>query len=106
LYAALDVQLPWVGLKQEVEKDREAHIQLRKEAVEDPDTFWAARKKQLGTLPKEIKTFSDAVAKLGPDEVPNYEELANVLRETNEMPPKFYTLIHTACVKMKNVRHL
>jgi hypothetical protein len=98
LFAAFRVKLPWHGLKADQKED---HIQRRREAFEDRQVFWEAMKVDHPTLPEEMKKFFDAIAKLEPDDIPKYEELAKILSDTSDMPPEFYTWVATYHVVMK-----
>jgi hypothetical protein len=109
LFSLLDtflVKLPWHNAEEEAKEAGEAPIDRQRrqlqEAFNGREEFWAHMKGQLATLPDELKLFFDAIAAIEPNDVPDYVGLAEILSPTNNMPPKFYELIHTACVVMKN----
>jgi hypothetical protein len=93
LLECLGAKLPWVDILIE----NEAYGRQRTEIFDDCNAFWSAMLATCPTLPKEMKEFLDAIALIGPNDVPKYQELKTILSGNDELPEEFAEIIFTAC---------
>jgi hypothetical protein len=70
----------------------------RQEIFEDRDAFWSAMLATCPTLPKEMKDFLDAIALIGPNDIPKYHELKTILSGNDDLPEEFAEIIFTYCL--------
>ena len=90
LLTTLEVQLPWDDLEDKVGDERK---QMGRAVFENTEEFWSAMKLQRDSLPDPLKLLLEAIAELGPYDVPKYDDLADLLTASDEMPPTFVPLL-------------